>query len=313
MLKLPLNSLNLTNVVAMSLFNPTGQVNHAVSLPACVALTPGQGGLERLLIDAPAGYAEIYLFGAHITSWVPRGGKEVLFTSSRAVFNGQKAIRGGIPLCLPWFGVGALHQAPPAHGWARNSVWQLRSVVTTDDGGVRVTLSLEKNGFYALYEVTVGEKLELNLSLRNVQSEPVVGELTFHTYLRLYDLTATDLSGLAGGEYIDNEPGATRAKQEQELKVAGSCDRIFTTGEAGNVVRVRDSGNRRTIVVTKHDAPNTVVWNPGPRGAAEFSDMAPDEWVQFLCVEPGRIRENAAKLEPGESFSISMTLSVENL
>ena len=190
-------------------------------------------------------------------------------------------------------------------------MWQLRSVVTTDDGGVRVTLSLEKNGFYALYEVTVGEKLELNLSLRNVQSEPVVGELTFHTYLRLYDLTATDLSGLAGSEYIDNEPGATRAKQEHELKVAGSCDRIFTTGEAGNVVRVRDSGNRRTIVVTKYDAPNTVVWNPGPRGAAEFSDMAPDEWVQFLCVEPGRIRENAAKLEPGESFSISMTLSVE--
>ena len=101
----------------------------------------------------------------------------------------------------------------------------------------------------------MGEKLELNLSLRNVQSEPVVGELTFHTYLRLYDLTATDLSGLAGGEYIDNEPGATRAKQEHELKVAGSCDRIFTTGEAGNVVRVRDSGNRRTIVVTKYDAP----------------------------------------------------------
>ena len=63
----------------------------------------------------------------------------------------------------------------------------------------------------------------------------------------------------------------------------------------------------RTIVVTKYDAPNTVVWNPGPRGAAEFADMAPDEWVQFLCVEPGRIRENAAKLEPGESFSISMS------
>ena len=95
-------------------------------LPRTAALSAGRGGQPRLLVDAPAASAEIYLFGAHVTAWTPQGGNPVLFTSKRARFDGETAIRGGVPLCLPWFSVGPQGTSRPKHGWARIMNWTLR-------------------------------------------------------------------------------------------------------------------------------------------------------------------------------------------
>ena len=104
-------------MTAPNVGNPTHPaVTNQLRLPRAAALGPGRGGQQRLLIDAPAGAAEIYLHGATVTSWVPRGGSEVIFTSRQAVFDGATAIRGGIPLCLPEFGVGINGDAVPKHG-----------------------------------------------------------------------------------------------------------------------------------------------------------------------------------------------------
>ena len=130
-------------MTAPNVGNPTRPaVTNQLRLPRTAALGPGRGGQQRLLIDAPAGAAEIYLHGATVTSWVPRGGSEVIFTSRQAVFDGATAIRGGIPLCLPEFGVGINGDAVPKHGWARIAPWRLRTVTTTTDGGHWITRSL---------------------------------------------------------------------------------------------------------------------------------------------------------------------------
>ena len=282
----------------------------APSLPPTAALAPGRGGQDRLLVDAPAGAGEIYLHGAHLTTWVPTGCSEVLFTSRQAVFDGSRAIRGGVPLCLPWFGPGPSGTMTPAHGWARTSRWELRSASSTPDGGVRALLSLTRDSLTALYEVEVGRDLTMTLSLRNDAAAPRIVEAALHSYLALHDVTASRMRGLEGAEFYDNLTGTAGHVQHGELAVDGPVDRIYRSDAT---VRVTDPGHGRTLVVLGRGSASTVVWNPWAEGAAAFTDMADDEFASMLCVETAAVRADAPVIEPGESWSMQARLAVEPL
>ena len=301
-------------MTAPNISNPThpAAAMNQVRLPRTAALGPGLGGQPRLLIDAPAGAAEIYLHGATLTSWVPRGGSEVIFPSRQAVFDGSTAIRGGIPLCLPEFGVGINGDAVPKHGWARIAPWQLRMVASTDDGGVRALLSVSRDHLTALYEVEIGETLRLGLSLRNDGNAPRTVEAAAHTYLSVHDVTASLISGLAGASYSDNlahSPREAHRVQDGDVKISGPVDRIYDSAEP---VAVTDPGHERTIHVDKRNAPSTIVWNPWSTYSAPLPDMADDEFPTMVCVESGAVREHAPTIEPGASWSMQVTLSVES-
>ena len=292
--------------------------NHSVAttspvrLPRTAAFGPGSGGQPRLLIDAPAGAAEIYLHGATVTSWIPRGGSEVIFTSRQAVFDGATAIRGGIPLCLPEFGVGINGNAVPKHGWARIAPWRLRTVTSTDDGGVRALLSVSRDRLTALYEVEVGQTLRLGLSLRNDGTEPRTVEAAAHTYLSVHDVTASVISGLDAAAYSDNlarNPQESRRVQEGDVKISGPVDRIY---DSAAPIAVIDPGRRRTIRIDKRNAPSTIVWNPWSTYSTPLPDMADDEFPTMGCVESGAVREHAPTIAPGTSWSMQVTLSAEN-
>ena len=277
-------------------------------LPRTAALGPGRGDQPRLLIDAPAGSAEIHLFGAHLMAWTPRGGRPVLFLSRQARFDGETAIRGGIPLCLPWFSVGPQGTSRPKHGWARTMGWELRSVEPAPEGGVRALLSLEHDAVSALYEVTVGETLTLGLSLRNTGTEPRLVEAALHTYLAVHDVTAGVLTGLEGAEYT--EDGVSGRVQTGPLRVTGPIDRIYRS-EAP--VRVTDPGNDRAIVVGSTGSPTTIVWNPWSRGASQIADLAAEEFASFVCVETAAARQDAPVIDPGSSWSMSAAITTEPL
>ncbi|WP_128772232.1 D-hexose-6-phosphate mutarotase [Actinomyces oricola] len=278
-------------------------------LPRYAALTPGRGGQPRLLVDAPAASAEIYLHGAHLTSWVPRGGTEVIFTSAQAVFDGAKAIRGGIPLCLPWFGAGPDGDQKPAHGWGRTSTWELRSASTTPEGGVRVLLGIERHDLSALYEVNVGEELDLLLSLRSTAASGQRVEAALHTYLAVGDVTAVEVTGLEGGQYLDKLT-ATHEVQTGALRVSGPVDRVY---EHQGPVMVTDPALGRRLTIAGADAPNVVVWNPWSEGAKAFADMGDAEFASMLCVESASVGAHAVTLGPGESWSLGTRISVEPL
>lgn len=280
------------------------------SLPPTAALGRGRGGQDRILIDAPAGAAEIYLHGAHLTSWVPVGGRDVLFTSRQAVFDGVRSIRGGVPLCLPWFGPGPNGTMKPAHGWARTSRWELSSASSTPEGGVRALLRLTRDSLTALYEVEVGRSLTLTLSLRNDGAAPCLVEAALHSYLAVQDVTASRVSGLGGAEYFDNVTGTHGCVQDGEVRVDGPVDRVYRSDAP---VRVTDPGNGRTLVVSGTDAPSIVVWNPWVEGAAGYSDLADDEFASMLCVETAAVRADAPVIEPGQSWSMQARIAVEPL
>ena len=301
-------------MTAPNISNPThpAAAMNQVRLPRTAALGPGLGGQPRLLIDAPAGAAEIYLHGATLTSWVPRGGSEVIFTSRQAVFDGSTAIRGGIPLCLPEFGVGINGDAVPKHGWARIAPWQPRMVASTDDGGVRALLSVSRDHLTALYEVEVGETLRLGLSLRNDGNAPRTVEAAAHTYLSVHDVTASLISGLAGASYSDNlarSPQEAHRVQDGDVRISSPVDRIYDSAEP---ITVTDPGHERTIHVDKRNAPSTIVWNPWSTYSAPLPDMADDEFPTMVCVESGAVREHAPTIEPGASWSMQVILSVES-
>ena len=300
-------------MTAPNIGNPTHPaVTNQLRLPRTTALGPGRGGQQRLLIDAPAGAAEIYLHGATVTSWVPRGGTEVIFTSRQAVFDGATAIRGGSPLCRPEFGVGINGDAVPKHGWARIAPWQLRTVTTTDSGGVRALLSVSRDRLTALYEVEVGETLRLGLSLRNEGTEPRTVEAATHTYLSVHDVTASRIGGLAGASYSDNlarSPQEALRLQDGDVTISGPVDRIYDSAES---ITVTDPGRQRTIGIEKRNAPSTIVWNPWSTYSAPLPDMADDEFPAMVCVESGAVREHAPTIAPGASWSMQVTLSVES-
>ena len=242
-----------------------------------------------------------------MTAWTPQGGRPVLFISRRARFDGETSIRGGVPLCLPWFSVGPRGVSRPKHGWARIMSWTLRSVETTRAGGVRALLSLEHDAVSVLYEVTVGRTLTMTLSLRNTGAEPRLVEAALHTYVAVHDVTACVLTGLEGADYT--EAGASW-RQTGPVRVTGPIDRMYRSQAP---VRVTDPGNDRTIVVTGTGSPTTVVWNPWSRGAAELADLADDEFASFVCVETAAARRDAPVIEPGASWSMSAAIAVEAL
>ncbi|SPT52417.1 Putative glucose-6-phosphate 1-epimerase [Actinomyces bovis] len=277
-------------------------------LPRTAALGPGQGGEPRLLVDASAGSAELYLFGAHLTSWVPRGGKPVLFLSRKAVFDGETGIRGGVPLCLPWFGVGPDGSARPKHGWARTLTWDLRTVQSTPDGGVRALLTLEHDSISAMYEVGIGAQLSMSLSLRNTGTQPRLVEAALHSYLAVHDVTACVVTGVEGAEYT--EDGVSGQVQDGPLRVSGPVDRVYRSGET---VRVTDPGNYRRIVVEGLNSPTTVVWNPWSTFSKGMADLADDEFPRFLCVETAAARQDAPVIEPGQSWSMAARIYTEAL
>ncbi|CED90037.1 D-hexose-6-phosphate mutarotase [Actinomyces succiniciruminis] len=281
-------------------------------LPRTTALTPGRGGQPRLLIDAPAGSAEIYLHGAHLTAWTPRGGRPVIFTSRRAIFDGAAPIRGGVPLCLPWFGAGVSGDRRPSHGWGRISPWQLSSVQSRPGGGVQALFTLERDGIAALYSVDVGEELGLSLSLRRTggpgADEPV--EAALHTYLAVGDVTAVEVAGLEGATYLDKVTGQAGQVQHGPLRITGQTDRVYASGAP---VTLTDPALGRRVSVIGVGAANTVVWNPWSAGAAALTDLDDDEFASMLCVESAVVGDNAVRLAPGESLSLGTRITVASL
>ncbi|WP_249369005.1 MULTISPECIES: D-hexose-6-phosphate mutarotase [unclassified Actinomyces] len=283
-----------------------------VSLPRTAALSAGRGGQPRLLIDAPAGSAEIYLHGAHLASWRPRGGSEVLFLSRDAVFDGVRAIRGGVPLCAPWFSTGPQEDKQPMHGTVRLAQWQLRSVTSRPDGGVDALLGLEADGLSWLYEVGVGEELTLSLSARNSGGAPRTVEMALHTYYSVGDVTAVTIDGLEDRVFWTRAEGPGQ-HLPGTVVLRGLTDRVYDVPATGHTITVNDPAKGRRLLIAGQDTPNAVVWNPGSETIGAMTDLADDEWPTFVCVENAVIKGNEAVLAPGQALSVGTRVVVEPL
>ena len=281
-------------------------------LPDSVRLEEGQGKLRRLAIKTAQADAEIYLHGAHVTQFQPKDQKPVLFMSEKSMFEAGKPIRGGVPICFPWFGARQDGQPGPAHGFARLMEWELVSAEQESDGVVEVRLRLVSNEatramwhgeFEAEYRVRIGSTLGLELHVKNTGSQPLRIEEALHTYLAVGDVRQVGIEGLAGATYSTIVPAPrTETESAAPIRITAETDRIYFNTQATCVVH--DPGWQRKLAVKKTGSDATVVWNPWIAKAKAMPDFGDDEWPHMLCIETCNVRENAITLTPGQSHAM---------
>lgn len=271
-------------------------------------------------VTGRSGEAEVYLHGAHVTSWNPVGQDPVLWMSRASQFNSDAPLRGGVPVCFPWFGAHAGDPQAPAHGFARLAEWSLfeaREVgddVTlvfrlTDSDQTRA--SAWPHRFEATYTVTVGARLVLELQVTNLDAEAVTYEEALHTYVGVTDVHEVRVTGMEGTAYLDGLGGPEPAREECPVRFTGETDRIYLDTRA--TTTIEDGAGGRAVTIRKAGSDTTVVWNPWIDKAAAMGDFGDDEWTGMVCVETCNVRDAAVRLAPGVSHTMTATLDVSPL
>ncbi len=237
--------------------------------------------------------------------------------SGKSHFAADKPIRGGVPICFPWFGPKKDNATAPAHGFARLKQWGVESTKKTDDGGVQIVLSLSSddssralwpNDFQARYTVSFGEQLRLSLEVRNTGRQPFVFEEALHTYLSVGDIRQVHVEGLSGIDYIDKVQGGRRMSHGADpVNFVGETDRIYLKTHSTCIAH--DSVGGRSISVAKHGSDTTVVWNPWIAKAKAMADFGDDEWPTMLCIETCNVADFAVTLPAGASHTMEAIIA----
>jgi D-hexose-6-phosphate mutarotase len=283
---------------------------HEIS--GAITISAGQGGLPRLAITTPAGTGEIYLHGAHVTGFQKTGEPPLLWMSAASQFAADKPIRGGVPVCFPWFGA---RPDAPAHGYARLTEWHLAATSASADGRVSVRLRLpEKAGGPAAipgkveYLVTMGDTLTMELHVTNTAEKPLAFEECLHSYFTVGDIATVAVRGLKGLTYSDRAGGnALKVESAKAIHFHAETDRLYL--DAPQTVIIEDGKLKRVIRVEKAGSDSTVVWNPWVAKSKAMPDFGDEEYHQMVCVESGNIGQNQVTLAPGAASTLKVVLS----
>lgn len=259
-------------------------------------------------------HGEVTPHGAHVTRW-RKDGRDVLFVSPRSKFEPGQAIRGGIPVCFPWFGDDPEAKGRPAHGFARRVAWQLVEEEHAPDA-LRVAFELADDDstralwpfrFRARLVASLGAMLDVSLTVTNEDERPFRYEEALHTYLAVGDVRQVALRGLEGARYRDKTRGAIGHEGAEPILFTEETDRTYHGIES--VCTLQDPVLGRTLEITKCDSRSTVVWTPWSEKAARLADLGADAWPGFLCVESGNIGADAITLAPGASHTLAVRIT----
>jgi glucose-6-phosphate 1-epimerase len=257
--------------------------------------------------------AGICLHGGHVVSFQPKGQPDLIWMSEQAVFDGKAALRGGIPICWPWFG----RIAAPAHGFARNSEWTLLEHRENENGVIvelgllpsESTLAVWPYQFQAHLLVEISDELKVTLDVTNTDNQAWTFSGALHTYLTVGDIEQAATTGM-GPEYIDSLKGGEICQGGETLQLTDTIDRVYT--QPSTQITVQDPVLKRSLVVENQGHNSAVLWNPWAEGAQGMGDMQDDGYKTFLCVEStlhAPSIEQGKTLQPGESHQLITTLS----
>ena len=291
---------------------------HRFDIPGAATFALGPSDLPRLSIHTAQAQAELFLHGAHVTHFQPASAEPVIFVSQRSHFESGKAIRGGVPICFPWFGALAGHPELPMHGFARTRAWEVESLEGSPERGVTVSLrlisdeatrALWPHDFVARFVVEITAQLAMTLEVENTSTTPFQFEAALHSYFSVSDVRNVSVTGLENATYIDKTEGFVRKQLGAEpLRFIAETDRVFP-GATGACV-IHDPGLNREIVIEKRGSATTVVWNPGAAKAAAMADFGDDEWPRMLCIETANTGDDTITLAPGAKHAMTQTVRV---
>jgi len=298
------------------------QLNTQFGIRGQLSFRDDASGLIVAEIGNAQATASLCLQGAHLMTWQPRSQKvPVVWLSRDAKLAAGKSIRGGAPVCWPWFGAHASEAAFPGHGYARTVPWRMVESGSESNGATRLTLRLEESEKTRVQwphactlnlTVIVGETLRMELITENTgATDFVIGE-ALHTYFQIGDIGAVRVTGLDGCEYWDKVGGSTLRKQSGAIGFSGETDRVYINTAAECVIE--DDKLKRYIHVAKSGSLSTVVWTPWTEKAGKMGDMGqPDGWREMLCVESANAIENVVRVVAGTRHTLIVEYRAEQI
>jgi glucose-6-phosphate 1-epimerase len=275
--------------------------------------------MPRLVVKTRLGGGTVFFQGAHVTAWHPAAASEpVLWMSGGSYYELGKPLRGGVPICFPWFGAHASDPKAPGHGFGRLRDWNLIEAAEAADGTVTLALELASDkpltplwphAFRAVHRITMGAALTMALEVTNPGPDAFTFEEALHTYFAVRDVRNVAISGLERTDYLDKVTGLDRKTQGSEpIRFTGETDRVYLNTTATCVID--DPGARRRIAIRKTGSDTTVVWNPWIAKARAMPDFGDDEWTQMVCVETCNVNVHARTLAPGASHTMTAIIEV---
>ncbi len=276
-------------------------------LPKSVRLNEDLEHYPIYEIDHPRCVARAALHGAQVLSWRPVDEAEVLYLSPDAVFREGKAIRGGLPICWPWFNAHPTNPEMPSHGIARTRFWNFMSASESDEG-VEMRFEMREGIWSAAVTMKFGEELEVILETRNPNEIPIVVSGALHPYFAVSDIEQVRIVNLDGADFLDTVGEPTQRKQKGALGFQGEVDSIY---DSSNNILLVDDVSGRTLLIEKSGSPSTVVWNPWVEKSAALSDLPDDGYRKFCCIEAAIANDKAVIVMPGTSYVLSMRISIE--
>ncbi len=300
----------------MSTVDPQA-LNRDFGLPS-ISFREGPGGLAVAEIDNAQASATVFLQGAQLTAWTPRGHEPVIWLSQQAVFAEGKPIRGGIPLCWPWFGAHATEPGFPAHGFARTANWKVVATEQKDDGSSLLVLRLPTGKAGLAFwphsspveaRLTIGETLQVELATHNLDAQHITIGQALHAYFRVGDIGRIKISGLEGCPYVDKADGGKRKRQQGPVAFTAEVDRIYLDSTVDCLID--DPLWNRCIRISKRGSSSTIIWNPWKEKSEALVDMGAEGYHGMVCVESANVADDVVILAPGEEHSLWVNYAVE--
>lgn len=287
-------------------------LNQRFGAPGRIAFRTGEAGLPIVALANKHAACEVSLYGGHVLGYRPVGHSPVLFVSKASLFEPGKPIRGGIPVCWPWFGPGP-DAALPLHGFARIMQWDLRATeYTSEVTELRLSLSDSEQtrrywpfAFKLSLRIWLDEGLNLELTTVNRDVRTIPLTQAFHPYLRVRQIEKVTVHGLDEAPFTDRLTGQA-GKQEGPLSIAAETDRLFAPPEPECVLH--DTGLGRALAMTFSGTQRLVVWNPWIAKARAMADFGDDEYTGMLCLEPANTGDSAVTLAPGDHHTLTLSL-----
>jgi glucose-6-phosphate 1-epimerase len=246
--------------------------------------------------------------------WIPTGCQPALFCSSRTKLGEGHCIRGGVPICWPWFADHRGRAHLPLHGLVHSRYWS-HDLTTTDQEGVTLRFWLEDDEstrelwphrFRLEAEILLGQRLRICMRARNRDTVPFFMGGALHPYFAVSSLAAVDITGLEGTRFFDKTDQVEKKGGITQGAIVGEVDRIYRSSGA---VQIQDRGWNRSLVIEARGHCDTVVWNPGAVKTLEVDDLMPHDYDRFVAIEPALPTPDLL-LQPGDEHVLELRVAM---
>ncbi|MBT8449139.1 MAG: D-hexose-6-phosphate mutarotase [Gammaproteobacteria bacterium] len=293
-------------------------LNDELSIADQLFFVEGNGDYPCIRIRNAYADALISVYGGQVLSFRPKGSDELLFLGEKAFFEEGKAIKGGVPVCWPWFGPHPEKKSYPAHGFVRNRMWNVMHTETTENGSTKVSLGIKSTAetrsiwphdFSLKLDITVSDTMLLELTTRNTGDQTFSMTQALHSYFSVGDVSQIQLLGLEDKQYIDKTDSDSVKQQDGIVTISNEVDRIYYDAPA--LLTIADKSMQRNIQINSSGNRTTVVWNPWSEISKSSADLQDDDYQRFLCVETVNAVADAVEVAAGDAYKLTAEITIE--